>query len=207
MIQNSSKKLKRRAIFLDRDGVINEILFHQEMGIIETPFAVKQFKMKKNVGQAIRKINTSKFLAILVSNQPGVAMRHFNLKTHQAIHLRMEKDLAKSRARLDDAFYCLHHPTKGQGVLRKVCSCRKPKPGMLLEAARKWNIDLARSYFIGDSILDVQAGLAAGCKTVLLAHLKCDLCHLMAKRGIKPHLMASDLLDAVKKILRKEKMR
>ncbi len=203
-MKNKKVMKKKKAIFLDRDGVINEILFHQEMGIIETPFTESQFKFKKRVGEAVRAINRSGYLAILISNQPGVAMRHFSMKTHLAIEKKMKALLAKSGAHLDAAYYCLHHPTKGHGALRKICNCRKPKPGMLLQAAKDWNIDLKNSFFIGDSILDVQAGLAAGCKTVLLAHLKCDLCHEMTKRGVKPHQMASNLFLAVQKLIPKK---
>jgi D-glycero-D-manno-heptose 1,7-bisphosphate phosphatase len=191
-------KPKNRAVFLDRDGVINEILFHREMGILDTPFTVGQFKLKKNAGKAVRIINRIGFKVIIASNQPGVAMHHFSRKTLEAINFKMIRSLAKQHAHLDGIFYCLHHPEKGCGALKKKCSCRKPKPGLLFQAAKLFNIDLKKSYMIGDSILDVQAGKAAGCKTILIAHLKCDLCHLMAKRGIKPDYLVSDLLAAAK---------
>ncbi len=194
------KPNKTRAVFLDRDGVVNELLFHQEMGIIETPFTVDQFKLKKNVGRAIRRINRLGFKVIIVSNQPGIAMRHFSRKTLEAINLKMIQSLAKDKARLDGIFYCLHHPVKGLGALKKKCACRKPKPGLLFQAAKLFNIDLKKSFMIGDSILDVQAGKAAGCETILLAHLKCDLCHLMARRGIKPDYLVKDILTAAKTI-------
>lgn len=189
-----------RAVFLDRDGVINELLFHQEMGIIETPFTVNQFKLKKNTGKAVSLMNRLGFKTIIASNQPGIAMRHFSSKTLEAINLKMIQSLAKDKAHLDGIFYCLHHPAKGFGALKKKCACRKPKPGLLFQAAKLFNLDLKKSYMVGDSILDVQAGKAAGCKTILLAHLKCDLCHLMAKRGIKPDYLVKDLLSAARLI-------
>jgi len=193
---------KRRAVFLDRDGVINEILFHREMGIIETPFTARQLRIKKGVSKAIRQINRMGFKAIVVSNQPGVAMRHFSKKTLSDITQKMISELGKGGAFLDDIFYCLHHPTKGTGPLKRSCPCRKPKPGLFFQAARKHHIDLKHSYMVGDSIIDVQAGNQAGCKTVLLAHLKCDLCHLMSKRGIKPDYTVDDLAAAVNQIRR-----
>lgn len=193
-----AKPNKHRAVFLDRDGVINEIIFHQEMGIIETPFTVKQFKLKKEAGRMVKTINGLGFKAILVSNQPGVAMRHFSRQTLADIDRKMIRELRQSKGHLDGIFYCIHHPVKGTGALKKRCSCRKPKPGLILRAAREHHIDLKKSYMIGDSILDVQAGKAAGCKTILLAHLKCDLCHLMAKRGIKPDHLVKDLKSAVR---------
>ena len=192
------KPNKNRAVFLDRDGVINEIIFHQEMGIIETPFTVKQFKLKNNAGRMVRAINRLGFKAILVSNQPGVAMRHFSMQTLKAIDRKMTRELGKSGGHLDGIFYCIHHPVKGLGPLKRKCSCRKPKPGLIFRAAREFNIDLKQSYMVGDSILDVQAGKAAGCKTILIAHLKCDLCHLMAKRGIKPDYLVKNLESTLK---------
>lgn len=192
------KPNKNRAVFLDRDGVINEIMFHQEMGIIDTPFTVKQFKLKHGAGLAVRSINRLGLKAIVVSNQPGIAMRHFSKQTLTAIDRKMSRELGKSGGRLDGIFYCIHHPVKGIGALKKKCSCRKPKPGLILRAAHEFNIDLKQSYMLGDSILDVQAGKTAGCKTILLAHLKCDLCHLMAKRGIKPDHLVRDLKSAVR---------
>ena len=194
------KSHKTRAVFLDRDGVVNELLFHQEVGIIETPFTVDQFKLKKNAGKGIRRINRLGFKVIIVSNQPGIAMRHFSRKTLEAINLKMIQSLAKDKARLDGIFYCLHHPVKGLGALKKKCACRKPKPGLLFQAAKLFNIDLKKSFIIGHRILDVQAGKAAGCETILLAHLKCDLCHLMARRGIKPDYLVKDILTAAKTI-------
>jgi D-glycero-D-manno-heptose 1,7-bisphosphate phosphatase len=197
---NGHLRRKNRAVFLDRDGVINEILFHQEMGIIETPFTAAQFRLKPQVDKAIHRINRLGFKVIVVSNQPGVAMGHFSKSVLTAITRKMIHQLKQKGARLDGIYYCLHHPEKGKGLLKKKCRCRKPKPGLLLEAARDFNIDLKTSYMIGDSILDVAAGGRAGCKTLLLAHLKCDLCHLMAQRNIKPHYQVKNLLDAARVI-------
>lgn len=198
---------KGAAVFLDRDGVINEIIFHSELGIIETPFTVKQFHLKPGAARAIGKINQLGLKAVVVSNQPGLAMRHFSKKTLSAINTKMVRELKKENACLAGIFYCVHHPTKGIGKLKKKCLCRKPRPGLLFRAAKELNIDLKKSYMIGDSIVDVQAGQRAGCKTFLLAHLKCDLCHLMAKRGIKPDYLVKDLSEASKRIGKIEKDR
>jgi len=198
----SSHTTKSPAVFLDRDGVINEIIFHEEMGIIETPFTVSQFRLRPGTGTAIRRLNQLGFKTVIVSNQPGVAMRHFSKKTLAAITQRMLELLSREGAVIDGIYYCIHHPKKGFGSLKCRCACRKPKPGLLISAARAMNLDLTKSFIIGDSITDVEAGKRAGVKTLLLAHLKCDLCHLMEQRGIKPDWMAKDLLEAVKKIAR-----
>ena len=194
-----------RAVFLDRDGVMNEILFHQEVGLLETPFTLAQFKLKPDAAEAIRRLNRLGLQTIVVSNQPGVAMRHFTRKTLLRMTQKMVRLLKQKGAHLNGVYYCLHHSVKGYGALKKRCTCRKPKPGMLHWAAKDLRVDLKRSYMIGDSILDVQAGRSAGCKTFLLAHLKCDLCHFMARRGIKPDYLVKDLKAAVRTIERLER--
>lgn len=196
---------KKRAVFLDRDGVINEILFHQEMGVLETPFTVAQFRLKPHVASSIRRLKKLGFRVIVVSNQPGVAMGHFSLKTLCAITHKMIRQLKQQRAYLDGIYYCLHHPKKGNGRLKRQCQCRKPRPGLLLRAARDLKVDLRKSYMVGDSILDVEAGRQAGCKTFLLAHAKCDLCSLMNRRGIRPHYQVADLSEVPNRICRIEK--
>lgn len=177
------------------------------MGVIETPFTVEQFRLKKGAAKAIRKINRLGLKAVVVSNQPGVAMRHFSRKTLSAITRKMAEELKREKAFLDAVYYCIHHPEKGFGTLRTHCTCRKPKAGLLFQAARELQIDLKNSYLIGDSIFDIQAGRRGGCKTFLLGHLKCDLCHRMAKRGIKPSYVVKDLPNAIKKITRLEAAR
>lgn len=192
---------KSPAVFLDRDGVINEIIFHQEMGIIETPFTVAQFRLKKGAGKAIRQLNRAGFKVVVASNQPGLAMKHFSRQTLKEITHKMIRLLKREGARLDGIYYCVHHPSKGRGALKKNCACRKPKAGLLRAAAKEMRLDLKRSYMVGDSIFDVMAGKNAGARTLLLSHLKCDLCHLMAKRRIKPDYLVKDLRAGVSRIL------
>lgn len=194
------KPHKRSAVFLDRDGVINDLLFHPEAGIIESPFTVGQFRLKPGVPEAIRKINRLGLLAVVISNQPGFTMGHFSLTVLARVTQKMRRDLGRRKAHLDGIYYCLHHPYKGKGRLRRRCRCRKPKPGLLYEAARDLDIDLRKSYLVGDGVFDVEAGRRAGCKTFLIAHLRCDLCNLMARRGIRPHYVVNDLKQAVTKI-------
>ncbi len=196
---------KARAVFLDRDGVINEILFHAEMGILESPFTVRQFQMKPGVAKAIHRINQLGLKAVVASNQPGVAMKHFSKSTLNAVTHKMVTELKRKKAWLDGIYYCLHHPQKGKGALKRKCNCRKPKAGLLVRAARELNIDLKKSYMVGDSIFDIQAGRGAGCTTFLTAHLKCDLCDLMARRGVEPDFVVKDLNAAVDRITQLEK--
>lgn len=156
--RNLSKKQK--AIFLDRDGTIN----------VYKGFLTKaeDFELIPGAAEAIKLINRSGYLVIVVSNQPVIARGDCTFEELQTIHNRMETLLGKEGAFIDAIYYCPHHPDKGfEGEhpdYKFDCNCRKPKPGLLLQAAKDWNIDLNKSYMIGDSERDVLAGNAAGCK-------------------------------------------
>lgn len=193
-------RLKSPAVFLDRDGVINELIFHESPGILESPFTVKQFILRPGAARAIRQINQLGLKAVVISNQPGIALGHLSKKTLQAVTQKMLNTLKREGARLDGIYYCLHHPHGKNGPLKRKCSCRKPKAGLLFQASRDLGIDLKRSFMVGDSIFDVQCGRRAGCATFLTAHLKCDLCHLMARRGVRPDYVVKNLASAVQKV-------
>lgn len=189
-----------RAIFMDRDGVINEMIYHQEMGIIDSPFIVEQFRLLPQVAEAISLVNQMGFKAVVVSNQPGIARGNFSQETLARIDAKMKGELAAGGAFLDAIYYCRHHPQGSNGNYRRECDCRKPKPGLLLQAAREGDIDLTKSFMIGDGLTDIQAGHSAGCKTILLGRMKCELCRLMQDKDINPDLIVPNLLEAVKRI-------
>ena len=130
--------------------------------------------MIDGVAEAIRKINESGYLAIVVTNQPVIARGEVSFEELEEIHNKMETLLGKEGAYLDAIYYCPHHPHKGyegeRPELKIDCDCRKPKPGMLLKAAADYNIVLTRSWMVGDGENDIQAGINAGCKTVLLSN-------------------------------------
>ena len=161
--KNLSKKQK--AIFLDRDGTINK-----SNGFITSP---DQFELIDGVCEAIKMINSSGYLAIVITNQPVIARGEVSFETLRAIHDKMETELGQKGAYVDGIYYCPHHTDKGfigeRLAYKCNCNCRKPKPGMLLQAAKDFNIDLSNSYMIGDSENDLQAGRAAGCNTLLVS--------------------------------------
>ena len=162
MGRNLSKKQK--AIFLDRDGVINK-----HIGFL---CKTEEFELISGVAEAIRIINKSGYLAIVVTNQPVIARGECTFEELQRIHDKMETELGKKGAFLDGIYICPHHKDKGfKGEKLEYkfdCNCRKPKPGLLFLAARDFNIDLSQSYMIGDSENDVKAGKNAGCKCSFL---------------------------------------
>ena len=163
-VQSKNLSKKQKAIFLDRDGTINKYV-----GFLRE---IEQFELLPNTSEAIKKINNSGYLAIVVTNQPVVARGEVTFEQLDKIHNKMETLLGKDGAYLDGIYFCPHHPHKGfEGEIPELkveCECRKPKPGMLFKAAQEFNIDLKNSWMVGDSENDIKAGIAAGCKTVLL---------------------------------------
>ena len=152
---------KQKAIFLDRDGTINKYV-----GFLRN---IDDFNLIDGVGEAIKKINESGYLAIVVTNQPVIARGEVTVDELDVIHKKMETLLGQDGAYIDGLYICPHHPDSGfDGEIKELkieCECRKPKPGMLLKASEDFNIDLSNSYMIGDSENDIKAGVAAGCKT------------------------------------------
>lgn len=161
---------KQKAIFLDRDGTINKYV-----GFLTN---IKEFNLIEGVAEAIKKINSSEYLVIVVTNQPIIARGDSSIEELEEIHKKLETLLGEEGAYLNAIYFCPHHPEKGFAGERKEykieCNCRKPKPGMLLEAANNFNIDLTKSWMLGDEEKDVQAGKAAGCKTALIRNREND---------------------------------
>mgnify|MGYP004522075485 CR=1 FL=1 len=164
IVEEKNLKKKQKAIFLDRDGTINKYV-----GFLRE---AEQFELLDGVSEAIKKINQSGYLAVVVTNQPVIARGEVTYDKLQEIHNKMETLLGKDGAYLDGIYFCPHHPDSGfEGEIKELkidCNCRKPKPGMLIKAAEDLNIDLSMSWMIGDGKSDILAGKNAGCKTALI---------------------------------------
>lgn len=193
-----------KAIFLDRDGVVNELVYYPEHGIVDSPFTVEQFKLYPDVAQAINKFHEKGFKVIIVSNQPGIAKEYYSIETFEEIRAKVREELAKEGAFLDGEYYCLHHPKAKVEKLRMDCDCRKPKPGLLFQAAKDKSIDLSQSWMIGDGLTDIKAGKSAGCKAILIGKMKCELCRLMDEMDARPDVIAENLLDATRIVLNRQ---
>lgn len=148
------------AVFLDRDGVINE-----EVEYLSTP---DQLKLIPGTAQAIKILNEREIPVIVVTNQAGIARGYFSELQLVSIHKTLRDILAGAGAYIDRFYYCPHHPIMGLGSYQANCNCRKPKPGMLLQAADDFKLDLALCYLIGDKASDIAAGKEVGCRTVLV---------------------------------------
>jgi D-glycero-D-manno-heptose 1,7-bisphosphate phosphatase len=168
IVRQKNLSVKQKCVFLDRDGTINKF-----NGFITKP---EDFELIDGAAEAIKKINSLGYLAIVITNQPVIARGEVDFETLDLIHMKMETDLGKQGAYIDDLFYCPHHPDKGfpgeRPEYKIDCDCRKPKPGLILKAAEKYNIDLLQSYMVGDDMRDVNAGKNAGCIPVFLANNK-----------------------------------
>ena len=193
---------KNIAVFLDRDGTINE-----EVGYLDS---LEKLKMIPAAYEAIKLINLNGMKAVVISNQAGVAKGFFTEEFVHTVNKRLLALLKKKGAIIDKFYYCPHHPEEGKGVYLQKCHCRKPAPGMMLQAARELNIDLSRSYLVGDRFLDMEAAKNAGAKGILVKtgygeDLLQDDGPDRATPAGKPDFIATDILDAVLWILKDRK--
>ena len=195
--------MKNKAIFLDRDGVINKLVYHRDEGIIDTPFTESQFKIVESVPTAILKLQKAGYKIIIISNQPGIAKGYYTMKTFEKIKAKMRLVLEKKRVVIDDEFYCLHHPTAKKIKYRKRCECRKPGIGLIRKASITHHIDIKNSYFIGDGIVDLQAAKKAGCKSIFIGNVNSTLSAILKKKKLNPIYIAHDLQEASEFIIQK----
>ena len=187
-----------RAVFIDRDGTISE-----EVGYINHP---SRFRVFPYAAAAIKQLNDAGWLAIVVTNQAGVARGYFSEDMIKTVHTVMTKDLENGGARLDAVYYCAHHPSVGEPPYRFDCDCRKPKPGLISHAARDFNIDLGESWMVGDRYSDVELARNAGVKSmfVLSGYGRGEWEHQRSNWTVQPDLVADNLLEAVRLIIAKE---
>ena len=187
----------RPAAFLDRDGTLNELV-PDPSGIPESPLRPADVRLIEGAAEAARALAQAGFALVCVSNQPAAAKGKVSVEQLHAVHERVLELLSEEGVHLDAFRLCLHHPQGVVPELAGACACRKPAPGMLLDAAEELNLDLPRSWMLGDTDSDVIAGHAAGCRVVLIEHP--GSAHKRAA-GASPDLVASSLADGVAQLL------
>lgn len=187
--------MKKPAVFIDRDGTINE-----QMGYINH---LTRFKILPGVAEAIRLLNENNVLAIVVSNQSGVGRGYFPVELVEEIHDYMKKTLEKEGAFFDGIFFCPHYPGASIPEYNMKCSCRKPGTGLIEQAGNSFDIDMSRSYAVGDRITDMEMAARANLKGIIVktGYGRGDLEHVFPKRSVKPAYVAEDLLDGVRWIV------
>lgn len=193
-IAGKSLKQRQKCIFMDRDGTIN-----QYRGLV---YREDDFELEPCASEAIKKINGSGYLGIVVTNQPVVARGLCGIEDVETIHRKLSTLLGREGAFLDDVLFCPHHPDKGypeENPAYKIsCECRKPKTGMIAKAADRYNIDLAASWMIGDTTMDIQTGINAGMHTALVLTGEAGK---DGKYNAEPEMVCKDLAEAVERIL------
>jgi len=181
---------KNDAVFMDRDGTINE-----EVSYLSR---MEQLRIYPQAYEAIRLINAAGMKAVVITNQSGIARGYFTEDFVRSVHDRINELLGAEGARIDGFYVCPHHPIYGNGIYKQHCQCRKPEPGLFLQAAEELHIDLTRSYMIGDMLKDIEAGKKAGARGILV---KTGYGTNIVRTDM-PAYIAEDILDAVKWIMR-----
>jgi len=187
--------MKKPAVFIDRDGTISE-----EVGYVNHP---ARFHVFPYSAEAIRKLNDNNWLAILVTNQAGVARGYFSEDVITTVHDQLNNELATQKARLDAIYYCAHHPTVGEPPYRLDCDCRKPKVGLIKRATTDFDIDLKSSWMIGDRYSDIELARNAGLRSafVLSGYGRGEWEYQRSAWKLEPDLVCENLLEAVQSIL------
>ena len=192
----SESRRPQAAVFVDRDGVLNE-----EMGHLAS---VEQLQLIPGVSSALRRLNNLEIPVVVVSNQSVVARGICSEDEVREINAAIKRRLDLESAHVDAWYFCPHHPTEGKGRYLLDCECRKPKPGMLIQAAEELGLDLSSSVIVGDQVTDLEAGWRAGCKSVLVltGHVR-SYRDLPATPAQQPDYLAGDLTGAVDWIIRR----
>lgn len=187
--------MKRPAVFIDRDGTISE-----EVGYVNHP---SRFRLFPYSSEAIRILNDAGWLAIVITNQAGVARGYFSEDVIHRIHDQLTRDLENESARLDAIYYCAHHPSVGEPPYRSDCDCRKPKTGLIQQAAKDFEIDLAASWMAGDRYNDIELARNAGLRAafVLSGYGRGEWEYQSSTWKHRPDLVCENLLEAVKSIV------
>ena len=190
----------KRAVFLDRDGVINPLRGLDALGHPESPLKVEDFQIFPFVGEAIRSFNQMGFLVFVVTNQPAVAKGKTTIDVLAAMNAIFHLHVVEAGGSIKKIYTCLHHPDEKQVVCKTLlgdCNCRKPKPGMLLQAIEEYEVDPWESWMIGDKCKDILAGEQVGCRTILVSSDRQQEC--------EPDFTVLDLSEAVKIIKEEER--
>ena len=185
------RKIKgQAAVFMDRDGTITE-----EVGYLDS---LEKLVIYPQTFAAVRKINENGMKSVVITNQSGVARGIFTEALVAEVHRRIQDALKEMDAHIDAFFYCPHHPTEGEAPYRQLCNCRKPEAGMIITAAKEMAIDLKQSYMIGDTLKDIEAGIKAGAKGVLVrTGYGREQEKELASSPVRPAYIADDILEAV----------
>lgn len=189
----------RKALFIDRDGVLNKMVYDDSHGLMDSPRLPSQVEAMPGAGHFLSQIREWGYLIVVVTNQPGVAKGTLTASALEAVNQRLAQSLALEGGKWDDIRICPHHPEYSEHP----CDCRKPKPGLITSAAQEHGIDLSKSWMMGDGVNDIQAGCAAGCRTILFTNLKVEQIERFLRLQCTPDLVAGrfeEVIAGLKKV-------
>ena len=191
--------MTKKGIILDRDGTLVDVVRDEETGVITTAFHPSQLRLLPGVVQGLRDLAAAGFSLSIATNQPGPAKGHFSAAAVEKTNAALVEMLARENVEIAHVVVCMHHPSVGP------CDCRKPKPGMLVEIIDALRLDRAKSWIVGDTTSDVEAGIAAGVRTGLLFDTKrCELCPLRYGPEAKPDAQAANFGDLARLIVSRD---
>jgi len=189
-----------KACFYDRDGVINEMAFDTENGLVHIPWQTNQVVLNHGIIELLKTTKKLGLINIIVSNQPDIGLSRISEKQFKDIEENIFQKIKNENSTIDKTYYCFHHPFAKLEKYKKNCECRKPKIGLFLKASKEMNIDLSRSWMIGDGTTDIIAGHNAGCKTILITN-NVQTGHLKGiedkLNNIKPDFIVKNLREAI----------
>jgi len=190
-------KKTNKAIFLDRDGVLNDLILYSEDGILDSPNTAKDFRLIPNTIKPLKKLKKLGFYLILISNQPGIAKKKYDLNEFNKIKIKMETILAKNQIVFDAQYYCLHHPQAINKLYKKNCTCRKPKTKMFCDGIKDFDIDVKKSFVIGDGLVDMKLAKSVKCNSIFIGNVNSTIAKIFKQEKIIPFYIAHDLDEAV----------
>lgn len=192
-----------KAVFLDRDGVINELKYNKETDEFEPPFEVKDIKIIKGVTESLKKLSENDFRLFIVSNQPDYAKGKTTLENLKKVHDELHRILTKEGINFTAYYYCYHHPHGKIAEYTKVCGCRKPGTDFIYKAAEEFRIDITNSWIAGDRDTDIKCGKSAGLKTILINYSGSE----NYRADSQPDFRAENLSEAAEIILKKDRIK
>ena len=190
----------KKAAFLDRDGVLNELVPNPATGEYEPPHSPDDLIIFPDVIESLRILQDAGFELFLISNQPDYAKGKTPLENLQAVHAKLDRIVRSEGIRFREYYYCYHHPQGKVPEYSFECECRKPKPFFILMAAKRYSIDLSKSWMIGDRDSDIECGKAAGTKTIMIENPQ----SLKYRTSNQPDFTVANLIDALQIILHKK---
>lgn len=192
---------------MDRDGVVNKMFYDVRLGIIDTPLTLSQVEFVPGIFEFLKSAKKLGYLLVLISSQPGIGIKKLSKKNFEVIKQRINNTLKQHGVKLDGEYYCLHHPFAVLKKYHRNCKCRKPGTLLLEKAVKDFNIDVKKSWLVGDGVFDIMAGDKVGVKTILLANVnEIEYLRVLEERlqGIKPNYLVKNLKEALAVIARSE---